>query len=196
MEKNTVELRNDWLIAQLERVGWNTGSQEKVIHEIDGDQDHRLVQVPFITAGGNASKARILHGFDHGDEFWIRVIFNLSTVKDALTWLTPKSIQRYYRKNILVVRQGDWFFVKKNHLKPKGIIRKNVLYGSHAIKEWCDGYARGWVTHNTHFSLFLDGWHLPVRCRGWHTLSVPKPVHNQTYWKNRIEHNQKEKTSY
>lgn len=190
-----MELKDDWLVAELQRVGWNSGSRPQNIRKVDRYKDHRLVEISFITPGGYSAKARILHGFDRGDQFWIRVILDISTTKEAISWLTPKSIQHCQEKNIPVVRQGDWFFVKKQ-FKPKGIIRENVFYGSHQIEEWCDGYARGRVTHNMHSSLYLDGWHLPVRCRGWHTLSVSRPIHNQAYWKKHIEHSAREKSLF
>ena len=179
--RNTPKLSDSWLIKALSRVGWETDSSRKSVTVIDQSEDHRLVEVVFLTSSGRPAKARILHGFDAGVQFWIRVIHSLNDINAAIRWLKPQLVVRAEAKNIPVLRQGDWFFIKCQRFVP-GIIKNNVRYGNHIIQFWSRGRARGIVRHGQHDVIHLNDWHLPCRCRGWHTLSVPARIHNQQYW--------------
>lgn len=178
-------LSDQWLISELERVGWQTHNGEKTITTTDQQNDHRLVEAPFLTPAGRPATARILHGYDEGVQFWIRIFGSLSDVPTALRWLKPRPVRMAEAKGTPVVRQGDWFFIKMSRFSP-GVIIDDAAYGRHIIQHWSRGCAKGRVTHCQHTSIFLDGWHRPCRCRGWHALSVAAPLHNQKYWVERI----------
>ncbi|MBN1999304.1 hypothetical protein JW935_17225 [candidate division KSB1 bacterium] len=189
---NKTHLKDDWLIESLNQVGWDTDGQKKQLFLLDQTENHRLVSVFFITHNERKRKAVILHGIDYGIEFWIRVVTTLHDVKSAIQWLKPRPVLFAEKNKIPVLRQGDWFFIKMLRFSP-GEIFKDVAYGNHIIEFWSKGNAKGIVRHGQHDFLFLDGWHKPVRCRGWHTLSYPKKLHNQKYWKDRILNKNKDK---
>ena len=183
--ENIPELSDSWLIDALSKIAWETDSQGKSVTVIDRSEDHRLVEVNFLTASGRPSRARILHGIDDGAPFWIRVIRSLNEVNAAIKWLKPQPVIRAEAKKIPVIRQGDWFFIKCQRFVPD-TIAQNVRYGNHIIEFWSRGQARGTVSHGEHNMIYLDDWHTPCRCRGWHTLSMPARIHNQQYWIEQI----------
>lgn len=175
-------LSDDWLFAAIRLAGW-TGDVGS-LRTVDRTADHRLVDVA-RHARGKHRCARILHGFDEGIQFWIRVHGNLGSVEAAIAWLKPRVVVRAEANGRRVVRQGDWFFIPCPACRPRRI-RSDVRYGRHALEFWSDGRAKGWVRHEEHHTLFLDGWHLPCRCRGWHSFSGPPRVRSQSYWVRNI----------
>jgi hypothetical protein len=179
-------MSDTWLTDALDTVGWNVGKSGKTIRVLDHIDNHRLVTITFLTVRKREATAHILHGIDGGVEFWIRVKSTLTDVVSAVRWLKPRAIMHAESKGAPVSRQGDWFFVARPHFVP-GEIRNRISYGRHVFDQWSEGHVRGWVVHAQHASMFLDGWHLPVRCRGWHTLGVPRPVHTQQYWVHQLK---------
>ena len=171
-------LSDDWLLEAIGLAGW-TGDAGS-LRTVDRTADHRLVRVA-CDARAKRRRAQVLHGFDEGVQFWIRVYETLSRVEDAIGWLKPRAVVRAEAKGKRVVRQGDWFFIACPAYRPQRVLT-DVRYGRHTLECWSEGRAKGWVRHGEHDTLWLDGWHLPCRCRGWHSFSGPPRVRSQSYW--------------
>jgi len=171
-------LSDEWLFDEIRGAGWK--GSDGLLRIVDERDDHRLVDVTHNGLQGRL-RARILHGFDLGIQFWIRVYRTLETVPAAIAWLKPTAVARAEARGVEVPRQGDWFFIPCPEFQ-HGAIRTDAAYGRHRIEFWSAGRAKGRVTHIEHDAIWLDGWHLPCRCRGWHSFEGAPRVHNQAYW--------------
>jgi hypothetical protein len=76
--------------------------------------------------------------------------------------------RRFRRKNRAFIRQGEWFFVPADDLGytriPPVILTNHSLGGRkpHVCQYYIQrgwGYAKGWVKHPDHRTIWLPGWH-------------------------------------
>lgn len=176
-------LSNSWLLTEIAKAGWK--GNESHLRTLDQTSDHRLVELIHNRHRGKVV-AHILHGFDAGVQFWIRVFRGFDTVSAAIEWLKPMPVVRAEERGRQVLRQGDWFFIACRDFQPTKILT-DVHYGRHVIQWWSEGRAKGLVKHCEHSVIFLADWHVPCRCRGWHSFEGKITVHNQSYWLKQIQ---------
>jgi hypothetical protein len=109
-----------------------------------------------------------LCGMDERLPFIAGVTREANTVKEAHKMLQPAKLTNKDK----CIRQGEWFFIKKNvpvNLDKKNILKEFELKRNRrskphivemALKKSSRIYAKGWVEHEDHSAVFLDGWHL------------------------------------
>jgi hypothetical protein len=129
---------------------------------LDVDQSKRQILLK-----GNA-EANYLCGMDERHPFVALIPMNANTIKGAHTELLPDNIETGddYK------RQGEWFFIQKKvpgNLEKRSFIKGYELkrmkrskphMAEIAVKTGDQVFVKGWVEHEEHSPLFLEGWHL------------------------------------
>jgi hypothetical protein len=146
-------------VANDDRV-WLNFSRITGIHEVN--QSNRQI---LLKGNGDAN---YLCGMDEIRPFVAMVPADAKTVRDAHTKLLPGNMDTADEYK----RQGEWFFIPRKvpgNFTKRQVIRDSALKrmkrskphtAEMAVKAGNQVFVKGWVEHEDHQPLFLEGWHL------------------------------------